>query len=81
MAQSLAKRFLKARLAFEAAQKMGCLPNDAAARLHWLETDRRLRARKAMVDSSRRGVVTCEVARGADEPAQPTLWFREGDMA
>lgn len=74
MAQSLAERFRAARVAFEAAQRMGCTPREAAARMRWQETDRRLRARKAMMDTSQRPAVTQEVE-------QPRLWFREGDMA
>lgn len=77
MAQSLAERFRAARLTFEAGMQMGCSPRDAAARMRWQETDRRLRARKAMMDSSRRPAVTREV----EEPEEPTLWFKRGDMA
>lgn len=76
MAQSLAERFRAARVAFEAAQRMGCTPREAAARMRWNETDRRLRARKAMMDSTR-PVVTREV----EEPREPTLWYQRGDMA
>lgn len=77
MAQSLAERFRAARLAFEAGMQMGCSPREAAARLRWQETDRRLRARKAMMDSSRRPAVTREV----EAPEEPTLWWQRGDMA
>lgn len=77
MAQSLAERFRAARLAFEAKMQMGCTPSDAAARLRWQESDRRLRARKAMMDSSSRPAVTREV----EQPQQPTLWYQQGDMA
>jgi hypothetical protein len=76
MAQSLAERFRAARLAFEAGMQMGCSPRDAAARMRWNETDRRLRARKAMMDSSRPAVT-----REVEEPQQPTLWYQQGDMA
>lgn len=76
MAQSLAERFRAARVAFEAAQRMGCTPREAAARMRWNETDRRLRARMAMMDSTR-PVVTREV----EEPREPTLWYQRGDMA
>lgn len=77
MAQSLAERFRAARLAFEAGMQMGCSPRDAAARLRWQETDRRLRARKAMMESSSRPAVTREI----EEPQEPTLWWQRGDMA
>jgi len=77
MAQSLAERFRAARKAFEAAQRMGCTPREAAARMRWNETDRRLRARIAAMDSSARPAVTREV----EEPQQPTLWYQQGDMA
>lgn len=77
MAQSLAERFRAARLAFEAGMAMGCSPREAAARLRWQEADRRLRARKAMMDSSSRPAVTREV----EEPQEPTLWWQRGDMA
>lgn len=74
MAQSLAERFRKARFAFEAGQKMGCSPRDAAARLRWEETDRRLRARKAQMDSSRLQPVS-------QDAEKPTPWFKRGGMA
>ena len=61
MAQSLAERFRAARLAFEAGMQMGCTPRAAAAQLRWQESDRRLRARKAMMDTSAR---PCRDARG-----------------
>ncbi len=77
MPQSLAERFRKARLAFEAGMEMGLTPRDAAARRRWQETDRRLRERKAMMDSSQRPAVTREV----EEPREPTLWYQRGDMA
>lgn len=77
MAQSLADRFRAARLAFEAGMQMGCTPRQAAAQLRWNEADRRLRARKAMMDSSCRTAVTREV----EEPREPTLWYQRGDMA
>lgn len=77
MAQSLAERFRAARLAFEAGMQMGCSPRDAAARLRWQESDRRLRARKAMMDSSARPAVTREV----EQPEEPALWWQRGDMA
>ncbi len=77
MPQSLAERYRNARLAFEARMKMGLTPRDAAARLRWQETDRRLRARKAMMDSSQRPAVTREV----EEPDQGLMWFQRGDMA
>lgn len=76
MAQSLAERFRAARVAFEAAQRMGCTPREAAARMRWNETDRRLRARMAMMDSSRPAVT-----REVEEPQEPTLWYQQGDMA
>jgi hypothetical protein len=76
MAQSLAERFRAARLAFEAGMQMGCTPRQAAAKMRWNETDRRLRARKAMMDSSRPAVT-----REVEEPQQPTLWYQQGDMA
>lgn len=76
MAQSLAERFRAARLAFEAGMQMGCAPREAAARMRWNETDRRLRARMAMMDNTR-PVVTREV----EEPREPTLWYQRGDMA
>lgn len=76
MAQSLAERFRAARLAFEAGMQMGCTPRQAAARLRWNETDRRLRARKAMMDSSQPAVT-----REVEEPREPTLWYQRGDMA
>lgn len=74
MAQSLAERFRKARLAFEAGLAMGCSPRDAAARLRWQESDRRLRARKAQMDRSDGPAVTQEVEK-------PDYWFNQGDMA
>lgn len=77
MAQSLADRFRAARLAFEAGMQMGCTPRQAAARLRWEQSDRRLRARKAMMDSSARTAVTREI----EEPQEPTLWWQRGDMA
>lgn len=76
MAQSLAERFRAARVAFEAAQRMGCTPREAAARMRWNETDRRLRARMAMMDSSQPAVT-----REVEEPREPTLWYQRGDMA
>lgn len=77
MAQSLAERFRAARLAFEAGMQMGCTPRAAAAQLRWQESDRRLRARKAMMDSSTRPAVTREV----EQPEEPALWWQRGDMA
>lgn len=77
MAQSLAERFRAARLAFEAGMQMGCTPRAAAARLRWNEADRRLRARKAMMDSSAQPAVRREV----EAPEEPTLWWQRGDMA
>lgn len=74
MAQSLAERFRKAREAFEAGLEMGCSPRDAMARKRWLESDRRLKARMAQMDSSARPAVTREVE-------QPSLWYQQGDMA
>lgn len=76
MAQSLAERFRAARLAFEAGMQMGCTPRQAAARLRWNETDRRLRARMAQLDSSQPAVT-----REVEEPREPTLWYQRGDMA
>ena len=75
MAKSLAERFRAARLAFEAGMEMGCTPRAAAAKLRWQESDRRLRARMAMMDSSR------AVTREVEKPEQPTLWYQQGDMA
>jgi hypothetical protein len=77
MAQSLAERFRAARLAFEAGVAMGCSPRDAAARLRWQDSDRRLRARQAMMDCGSRAAVTREV----EAQPQPTLWYQQGDMA
>lgn len=77
MAQSLAERYRAARLAFEAGMQMGCTPRAAAAKLRWQESDRRLRARMAMMDSSRQPTVTREL----EEPREPTLWYQRGDMA
>lgn len=74
MAQSLAERFRKAREAFEAGLEMGCSPRDAMARKRWLDSDRRLKARMAQMDSSPREAVTREIE-------QPTLWYQQGDMA
>lgn len=76
MAQSLAERFRAARLAFEAGMQMGCTPRQAAAKLRWNETDRRLRARMAQMDSSQPAVT-----REVEEPREPTLWYQRGDMA
>jgi hypothetical protein len=76
MAQSLAERFRAARLAFEAGMQMGCTPRQAAAKLRWNETDRRLRARMAQLDSSQPAVT-----REVEELREPTLWYQRGDMA
>lgn len=77
MAQSLAERFRAARLAFEAGMQMGCTPRQAAAQMRWNEANRRLQARKAMMDSGHRPSVTREL----EEPREPTLWYQRGDMA
>ena len=74
MAQSLAERFRRARLAFEAGKKMGCTPRDAVDRLRWQEAERRLAARMKSDSRAPSASTSVEVER-----AQP--WYRQGDMA
>lgn len=74
MAQSLAERFRKARLAFEAGVQMGCTPRDAAAKLRWQEADRRLQAKRHAAECG-------AVATAAIEPERQDPWWKQGDMA
>lgn len=74
MAGSLAERFRRARLAFEAGCAMGCSPRDAADRLRWDAAERRLAAR---MKSGPRG----ESVSVAAAPERSEPWYRQGDMA